>query len=156
MAYRYNTNRLDVEFRKRLKGLDEDDSPGLGGNLELNGYGFVAELTAEGALNAGDLCYLNGAGKMDQCDASVETTSRTLLGICETALDPEEAGNFILRGFYTNEGFITGGVAYASPTGGAIQFTPPNGSGEVVRVLGYGLSASQLFFNPDDTWFGIR
>jgi hypothetical protein len=65
-----------------------------------------------------------------------------------------------LRGFVTLltevEGTeAIGSVLYLSATDtGIATITAPTGSGDIVRVIGYSLHATdnQVYFNPDGTW----
>lgn len=152
MAYRYSTNRLDYEFQQRLTGLVDDTTPELGGSLDLNDNAFVANLTAGESLAINDLCCMNSSGKMVQADASTDAESSRLIGICGEALSLDEVGLFYLRGFVTLFGFAPGDIIYASTTAGSMQNYPPNGSGQIVRVIGYMITHQQIFLDPDRTW----
>lgn len=155
MAYRYNTNRLDVEFRNRLQGLNEDLTPQLGGSLDLNGHAFVALLIAGEALAADDVCYLNSSGKMVKADASADAQSRGMLSICTETLALDDVGTFVLKGFYTAAGLTAGGLLYLGTTTGTWSAAPPSGSGDILRVLGYAVTTTQMFFDPDKTWIEL-
>jgi hypothetical protein len=40
------------------------------------------------------------------------------------------------------------GAAYVGETAGSIQTAIPTGADSVIRVVGFGLTADELFFNP--------
>jgi len=45
-----------------------------------------------------------------------------------------------------------GAPVYVSETAGAITSPQPATSGNVIRIIGHGTTATELFFNPDSTW----
>jgi hypothetical protein len=108
MAYRYSTNRLDVEFRKRIQGVVYDPTPVLGG---------VANFTAQVAITGGQLCCLSGSGKMVLADANSESTCSRLLGIAVASLSTDESGPFYIRGFVDAFGHAPGEVLWVDTTG---------------------------------------
>lgn len=112
-------------------------------------------LTAATALTAGQLCYLDTSGTMSLADASAESTSKSLLGIATTAISSGATGKFLIKGIYDTTGLTTGSLLYVSTTAGEMVGSPPGSSGEIIRILGYALSTTQLFFEPDRTWTEI-
>ena len=56
---------------------------------------------------------------------------------------------------------IPGQKVYASTHTGSISGSVPQGSGHIVRVLGYALNtgtsnmSSSIYFNPDNTWIEL-
>ena len=113
------------------------------------------DFAAGEAMALNTLCYLDTTGKMSKADASVQTTSNTLLGVSNAALAADEVGTFYLRGLITTSGLTAGDVLYVSPTAGEWQNTVPTGSSEIVRVLGYSVSSTLFFLNPDTTWLEL-
>ena len=106
-------------------------------------------------MNAGDLCYINSSGKMVQANATVVAAANTLLGIAQQGLVLDQVGGFLLKGFRAAAGLTTGQILYVGTTAGEITGAPPTASGEVVRVVGYATTASELFFDPDKTWLEL-
>lgn len=156
MVYRYNSHRLDVEFRRRLTGLEDDTDPGLGGNLGLSGFALSETFTAGEALTAGDICILDGNGSMYKADASSPSLCDRLIGIAATNMSMSDTGEFYLWGTVDLYVFAPGDILYISTTAGELQNYPPNGSGEIVRVVGTAVTSHKLFMNPDRTWLEMR
>ena len=50
-----------------------------------------------------------------------------------------------------------GDVLYLSTTAGQASSTVPSGNGDIVRIIGYCLDASngQIWFNPDNTFVEV-
>jgi len=113
-----------------------------------------------GSTVAGSIYYIDGAN-WTLADADAVVSSTTLLAVA-LGTDPDVDG-MLLKGFVTLltevEGSeAIGSVLYLSATNtGIATITAPSGSGDVVRVLGYSLHATdnQIFFNPDSTFIEI-
>ena len=112
-------------------------------------------LSAGETLLAGDLCYLDSNGTMSKADASTPATSKTLIGIADTAIASGAPGRFLIQGIWTTSGLTTGDILYIHTVAGQWTNSSPGSSGEVVRILGYALSPTQFFFDPDRTWTEI-
>ena len=67
-----------------------------------------------------------------------------------------DTDGMLIRGFVTldHDPGAVGDVLYVSTTAGDTTATAPSGSGDIVRVIGYCLDASngQIWFNPDNTF----
>jgi hypothetical protein len=64
----------------------------------------------------------------------------------------------LLRGYVYNSAWnwtSIGGELYLSTTAGAMTQTQPSGSGDIVRVVGYAISADLIYFNPSQDWIEI-
>jgi hypothetical protein len=113
-------------------------------------------------LTAGNVVYLNSSGNWVDAQANSTTTSTGMLGI---ALSDSGAAGVLVRG---NARF-TGNGSYTTPSttgiplylsvnvAGTFKDSPPSGTGEVVRIIGYMTSASddQIYFCPDNTWIEL-
>lgn len=148
----WSSQKISSELDGKLGAISEDTAPTLGGHLDLNQKAFTATLVAGVPLSEGDICYLDTAGKMSLVNATADTTSNTLLAICTESLAADATGTFILQGFYPLPGLTPGGILYASTTAGGWTHISPPAVGNIVRVLGYAITTSQVFFNPGDTW----
>ena len=110
------------------------------------------------ALAAGKLMYLNTSGVWRYADADVSKGNDELLAI---ALGTTVAEGLLIRGFFDqvaelSDTFVKGGVCYVGTPAANIQFTQPSGSGDFVRVVGYGTStANVIYFNPDGTYITV-
>ena len=70
-----------------------------------------------------------------------------------------DTNGVLLRGMVTiaNDPGAVGDVLYVSTSAGQAIATAPSGSGDIVRVVGYCLDASngQIWFNPDGTFVEV-
>ena len=112
-------------------------------------------------LNAGysstlmDLVYLNANGKWLEADADATGTSINLLGIAMEAKTDGQAMNVALAGSFVRDdtwNWTIGVPLYVSETLGAITATKPSGSGDIVRTVGYAVTADIIFFNPSSDY----
>jgi len=137
-----------TDQKTRITATVDDTTPQLGGDLDLNSKGIKITGQTVGGSN-GDLVYLSSADTWSQADADAEATCSSALGIRISATD------VLLRGVYTTSGLTAGNVYYASATAGEITTTAPSGSGDIVRVIGYAISTTELYFNPDGTFIEV-
>ena len=116
--------------------------------------------TGTGTTIKGSIYYLKSTGAWYLADAdTVEAAS----GMLAVALGTDsDVDGMLLRGFVTLltevEGTeALGSTLYLSTTAGVATVTQPSGSGDVVRVLGYSLHATnnQVYFNPDGTFVEV-
>jgi hypothetical protein len=98
-----------------------------------------------------DLVYLHTNGRWEEADSDATGTSINLLGIALEVKDDGEAMNVALPGSFVRDDSWSFGVGlplYVHTTAGEITTTKPTGSGDVVRTVGYSLSATMIFFDP--------
>jgi hypothetical protein len=105
-------------------------------------------------LAAGKLMYLNSSGVWKYADADAASTSTNLLAI---ALGTAVSDGLLIRGFFdfsSVEGsFAQGAPVYVSESPGAVDFTAPSASGDIIRIIGHATNtANVIYFNPDGTW----
>lgn len=154
--YRWSEERLALEFGRRIQEIGDDENPSLGGHVDLNNFAMYSEFTAAENMALHTLCYLNPAGKMAKANATTEALANTLLGMAAEALSTDDLGGFYLFGITPLPGFSSGTILYASTEAGLIQDRAPSGSGEIVRVVGYGLPNNKIYFHPDRTWLELE
>ncbi len=76
-------------------------------------------------------------------------------GLLAVATANNSSKGMLIRGVVTTgEGLTIGGKVYLGD-GGAITQTAPSGSGDNVRIIGYALSATSIYFNPDNTYIEV-
>jgi len=159
----YTANNLSVfaaTTSAQLAGVisDETGSGSLvfGTAPTISTPSITATLTAGASLVNGNLCYMATAdGKMELTDADAAATSAGLLAMCTATIAENATGVFMLSGLYTTSGLSAGATYYISGTPGAITSTAPSGTGNVVRVVGYALSSTLLWLNPDPTYIEL-
>jgi hypothetical protein len=100
----------------------------------------------------GDLVYLDTSSKWQKTDADALATTTGILGIALAVAATDAALLVALPGsivYATAFPTLTiGAPYYVGETAGAIQATIPTGADNAVRVVGFGVHADKLFFNP--------
>jgi len=102
-----------------------------------------------------DLVYLNANGKWLEADSDATGTSINLLGIALEAKTDTQVMNVALSGSFVRDdtfNWTIGVPLYISNTLGAITETKPTGSGDVVRTVGYAVTADVIFFAPSSDY----
>lgn len=117
--------------------------------------GIMQAGTAGATLAFRDLVYLAAAdSRWELADADAASTSGdVVLGMCVLAAAADgDPTNILLYGkIRADAAFPTltiGAPAYVGTTAGDIQTAQPSGTDDVIRVVGYGLTADVLLFNP--------
>lgn len=124
-------------------------------NKEISDGTLTSEFTAGENLVAGNLAYLKSDGKIWKVDADAESTSKGLLVLVLDTINTDATGTCLLKGKYTTTGLTAGDELFVSTTAGTWQNTAPSGSGDVVRVIGYALSTTVLYFDPDKSYYEV-
>lgn len=128
----------------------------------LSGNGTYSGITEAGTAGAvlafGDLVYLAVAdSRWELADANAVATATMKLGICVLAAAGDGSATIILligkvRTSVVFPTLTIGAPVFVGETAGDIVVTAPVTSGAIVRVIGYGNTASELYFDPDGTW----
>ncbi len=122
---------------------------------------FLGEVVvgiAGAILTFGQLCYLAVAdSKWELTDADVEATAGPIkLGICVDAAAEDGATAMLLRGRVRADAafpaLTVGAPVHVGTTTGAVQVAAPVAGGDTVRVIGYGNTADELYFCPDNSY----
>ncbi len=106
----------------------------------------------------GDLVYLDSSATWQKADAdaSATTYSSGPLGIALSVTASGAAATVLLRGYvYAATPFPTftiGGPIYMSATAGAVTQTAPTSTDSATRLVGYGIHADKMWFNPSNDW----
>ena len=98
-----------------------------------------------------DLVYMGSGGKWLEADADATGTSINMLAIALEAKTDTQAMNVALPGSFVRDdtwNWTIGVPLYVSGTLGAITATAPSGSGDVVRPVGFAVTADVIYFNP--------
>jgi hypothetical protein len=106
---------------------------------------------------AGNLHYLKSDGVWTPANATAESTSVGVLLAVAVGTNSTTHG-MLVRGIIQCNGItdteVVGSRVYVGISSGQITTTVPT-SGEFVRVVGYALGTSKIYFNPDSTWVEI-
>jgi hypothetical protein len=157
-----------------ITGLDEDTSPSLGGNLDLNQFNIVLDptptadhtwngktetQTAGENLVIGDVCYFKSDGKFWKCDADAEATSKGMIRMSTATIAANDTGVFLIDGYIRDDTWnwaAIGEEVYISVTPGNPTETAPVGDADIKRILGHAQSADILYFNPSQAYTEIE
>lgn len=153
---------VDIATRDHAEvhtSMAQDTTPQLGGDLDLNSNGITAELTCGATIAIGDLCYLSSTSDF-RMELAADNSSPDPTGLLGIALDSGTNGQvrtFLLYGIYTESSiFSAGELYYISSTAGRVDHTAiPATTGDIVRVIGYGLTTTTMMFNPSSSWVEV-
>lgn len=108
--------------------------------------------TAGEALAAGNLVYISSTGTVLKADASAANASKAAIGFVLSAVSNGGTAVVYTDAYLTGlSGLTPGSRQYLSAsTAGAITATPPSTSGHCVQCVGLALSATVLWFHPQD------
>jgi len=137
--------------------LSENSSIGLDAVLSADGTftGITIPGTAGTALVFGDLVYLAAAdSRWELTNADAEATAGpVLVGMCVLAAAGDGSATVILlqgtiRADANFPVLTVSAPVYVSTTPGDIQVAKPSGTDDVIRVMGFALTADSIVFNP--------
>lgn len=121
--------------------------------------GITIAGTAGTTLAFGDLIYLAVAdSRWELADADAASTSGDVqLGMCVLAAAADGNATTILlygtiRADTAFPALTVGAPAYVSTTAGDIQVAQPSGTDDVIRRVGFALTADELMFNPSNDY----
>lgn len=107
----------------------------------------------------GDLIYLAVAdSRWEKTDAdALATAGNVILGMMLTDAPTDGvACNILLMGNIRADAkfpaLTVGAGAYVGETAGAIQVAIPTGADNIIRVVGFALTADEIYFNPSQDW----
>jgi len=121
--------------------------------------GITEEGTAGATLAFGDLVYLQTSdSRWELVDANAEATCKNKLGICVLAAASDGSATTILlygkvRADAAFPALTIGAAVFASTTAGDVQTTAPSGAADIMRIVGYGNTADELFFCPSPDYY---
>lgn len=144
--------------------LGENTSVALDPVLSADGKytGITRTGTAGGALAFGDSVYLDPTdSRWELVDGNIAAGSdgdpRGILGICVLAAAADgDATKILLYGTVRADAvfptFTINAPVYIGETAGDLVVTQPTTADVVIRVVGFGLTADELFFNPSNEY----
>lgn len=108
-------------------------------------------------LAVGDLCYLNANdSRWELVDANLSDGYDKMLGICVLAAADNVATEMLVYGKVRSAAFpafTVGSAVYISETAGDCTQTKPTTTDVGIRIIGYAITAEDLFFNPDNIYY---
>jgi hypothetical protein len=103
-----------------------------------------------------DLVYLHTDGEWALVDAdALATSGDVMLGLALEAGTDGNPMDTALHGAFVRDDTWTwtaGDILYASTTAGGLTTTAPSGTGDVVRTVGYAITADIVHFLPSSSW----
>ena len=124
--------------------------------------GITIAGTAGATLAFGDLVYLAAAdSRWELADADAAATAGDVqLGMCVLAAAADGDPTTILlygniRADANFPALTIGAPAYVSTTAGDIQVAKPSGTDDVIRRVGFALTADELLFNPSNDYVTV-
>lgn len=119
---------------------------------ETNKFGITLTAAAGNNFTLMEVGYLNSSGQVVEADADTVATSAGMLVLATGTINASASGVFVPLGFQTTSGLTAGATYYLSSTTGGITTTKPSSPGTVARVVGYAVSSTIFYFNPDQTY----
>lgn len=136
-TYRY---QIDPDY----DGLPDTDHSAVGHT--------TASFNSGATITVMDLCYMGSSSKWLLTDADAEATANGALAISLESKNDTQAMRVALPGSFVRDdswNWTPGAMLYVdTTTAGGITATAPSGSGDVVRVVGWAVSADVIYFNP--------
>jgi len=107
-----------------------------------------------GTIAYSNLYYLGANTSWSNANATASATAKGMLGL---ALGSSVADDgLLLNGMFDNVwGFSVGSVIYMDTNANMLATTAPTGTNNVVRVIGYVVSSTNIYFNPDRTYIEV-
>lgn len=116
--------------------------------------GITIAGTAGATLAFGDLVYLSSVdSRWELADADSATTSDRMMGMCvlAAAADGDPTVLLLMGQIRADAAFpalTIGSAVYVGETAGDIQVAIPTGADNIIRRVGYALTADEIYFNP--------
>ena len=126
-------------------------------NTDGNANGDVVYFGSTTSMTTGAIYHYKSDGTWELADADAAANCDGLLGVALGAAS--NTNGVLLRGMVTldHDPGAVGDVLFLSTTAGDATATAPSGNGDIVRVIGYCVNASngQVYFNPDGTFVEV-
>ena len=126
-------------------------------NTDGDHDGDVVYFGGTTSMTTGAIYHYKSDGTWELADADAAANCDGLLGVALGSAS--DTNGVLLRGMVTldHDPGAVGDVLFLSTTAGDCSATAPSGNGDIVRVVGYCLDASngQIWFNPDGTYVEV-
>jgi hypothetical protein len=94
-------------------------------------------------------------GKMEKGDADAASTSTVWAMCSDASISENSTGDFLLMGFARDDtwnwGTLGGTLYLDTATAGGMTQSAPSGTDDVVKILGYAVTADIIYFSPEKT-----
>jgi len=110
---------------------------------------------AGATITAFDLVYMGSGGKWLQTDADAASSASGMLAISLESKNDTQAMSVALSGALVRNdtwNWTVGATLYVSTTPGAITETQPSGTDDVIRIIGFAVSADVIYFLPESSY----
>ena len=120
--------------------------------------GIVIAVTLGSTVAQGEICFLAADGKWDKNDGILDGTDTGFskqLGICLVAGNDTNASEMLIYGKVRSAGFpafTVGSPVYLDDTAGDLVVAQPSTTNFAIRIVGYAITAEDLFFNPSNDY----
>ena len=101
------------------------------------------------------MAYLKSDAKFWKVDADAEATSKGLLAIVTETINADATGTVLIKGLISPGSLTAGDELYISTTSGTYTNTAPSATADIVRIIGYSLNTTTIYFDPDNTYIEI-
>jgi hypothetical protein len=149
-----------------INGVLQDWWASAGNNLDIikalpadhSWSGVTTSMTAGATTALWDLVYFEAATGdcvLAKGDAAATMPCRAM---ATAAITDTVVGSYLLKGFARDDtwAWTIGAPLYVShTTAGALTETVPTGTGKVVQIVGYAVSATIIYFSPDVTFIEL-
>ena len=127
------------------------------GNTDGTFQGDVVYFGGTTSMTTGAIYHYKSDGTWELADADAVANCDGLLAVALGAAS--NTNGMLLRGMVTldHDPGAVGDVLFLSTKAGDCSATAPSGTGDIIRVIGYCLNASngQIWFNPDGTYVEV-
>lgn len=144
------------------KKVQISNLPGGGSDLDLDTYQIVMTVYngSGGTMSAGDLAVITDDQSSTPlavlADADSTTTATGKLVCINETINTANSGEAVVKGYVSGfSGLTDGAPQYISTTAGDFTETAPSGDGDIVRIAGYAMSATEILFDPSNSWLEI-
>ena len=149
-----NVFKGNVEFNDDIT-LIGDSNIKLDTSIAANqSSGIMLPSIGTGSVTVNKVYYLESNSAWILADANAEGKSTGLLAYANST-GTASSSRMLLQGivFDSSHGFTVGEPLYLSTTTeGDLTTTVPSGTGDVARIVGYAITADEIYFKPDNTY----
>ena len=141
-------NYSDIETNRRFT---------VTGSTDGDHDGDIVYFGGTTSMTVGTIYHFKSDGTWEAADADAVANCDGLLAVALGAAS--DTNGMLLRGMVTldHDPGAVGDVLFLSTTAGDATATAPSGNGDIIRVIGYCLHASngQIWFDPDNTYVEV-